>query len=66
MRKTWLYKRKKIPGWWVGWYEAGKRRAKAFPNKVLAEHFSQIKYQQLNSDVFTSVVTVTWETCKGR
>lgn len=62
MRKTWKYKRKKIPGWWVGWYEGGKRKSKAFPNKALAEHFAQIKYQQINSDVFTSVVSVTWET----
>ncbi|MBN2330314.1 MAG: tyrosine-type recombinase/integrase [Candidatus Aenigmarchaeota archaeon] len=62
MRKTWTYKRKNIPGWWVGWYEGGKRKSKAFPNKALAEHFAQIKYQQVNSDVFTSVVSVTWDT----
>lgn len=62
MRKTWLYKRKKVPGWWVGWYEGGKRKSKAFPNKALADHFAQIKYQQLNSDVFTSIVSVTWQT----
>ena len=62
MRKTWTYKREKIPGWWVGWYEGGKRKSKAFPNKTLADHFAQIKYQQINSDVFTSVVSVTWET----
>jgi len=62
MRKTWTYKRKNIPGWWVGWYEGGKRKSKSFPNKALAKHFAQIKYQQINSDVFTSVVSVTWET----
>jgi len=30
------------------------------PNKALAEHFRQIKYTQLNSDVFTGTVTVDW------
>jgi len=56
MRKPWVYKRKNIKGWWVGWYEGTKRKAKAFPNKGLAEHFCHIKYTQLNSDVFTSIV----------
>lgn len=61
MRKPWVYKRKKIKGWWVGWYESGKRKAKAFPNKDLAEHFRQMKYAQLNSDVYTSKVNVDWQ-----
>jgi integrase len=56
MRKPWVYKRKNIRGWWVGWYEGGKRKSKALPSKALAEHFRHIKYTQLNSDVFTSVV----------
>jgi integrase len=60
MRKPWVYKRKHIKGWWVGWYEGGKRKAKALPSKALAEHFRHIKYTQLNSDVFTSVVDVNW------
>jgi integrase len=64
MKKTWVYARKNIPGWWVGWYEAGSRRGKAFPNKALAEHFRQIKYQQLNSDVFTATISVDWATLK--
>jgi integrase len=61
MRKPWVYKRKNIKGWWIGWYENGKRRAKAFPTKGLAEHFRYIKYTQLNSDVFTSVVDFDWD-----
>jgi integrase len=61
MRKPWVYKRKNIKGWWIGWYESGKRKAKAFPNKNLAEHFRHIKYTQLNSDVFTSVVDFDWD-----
>ena len=61
MRKPWIYKRKNIKGWWVGWYEGGKRRAKALPSKALAEHSCHIKYTQLNSDVFTSVVDFDWQ-----
>jgi integrase len=60
MIKVWIYKRKRIKGWWVGWYEGGKRKAKALPTKALAEHYRQIKYTQLNSDVFTGTVTVDW------
>jgi len=61
MRKVWVYKRKGIRGWWVGWYESGKRKAKTLPTKALAEHYRQIKYTQLNSDVFTGTVTVDWQ-----
>ena len=60
MRTVWIYKRKSIKGWWVGWYESGKRKAKGLPSKALAEHYRQIKYAQLNSDVFTGTVTVDW------
>jgi len=45
----------------VGWYESGKRRAKALPSKELAEHYKQVKYTQLNSDVFTGMVVVDWQ-----
>ena len=31
MRKVWINKRKGVKGWWVGWYESGKRKTKAFP-----------------------------------
>jgi integrase len=60
MKKVWIYKRKNIKGWWVGWYESDRRKAKALPSKDLAEHFKQVKYTQLNSDVFTGVVTADW------
>jgi integrase len=60
MKKVWLYNRKGINGWWVGWYESGKRKAKALPSKELAEHYRQIKYTQLNSEVFTGTVTAEW------
>jgi integrase len=60
MRKVWVYKRKNTKGWWCGWYESGKRKAKALPSKALAEHYRHIKYTQLNSDVFTGNVTVDW------
>jgi hypothetical protein len=61
MRKVWIYKRKNINGWWVGWYESGKRKTKALPSKALAEHFCQIKYTQLNSDVFIGTINIDWE-----
>lgn len=60
MRKPWVYKRKHIKGYWVGWYEGGRGKAKAFPTRSLAKHFRHIKYTQLNSDVFTSVVDFDW------
>ena len=61
MKKVWIYKRNNTNGWWVGWYESGKRKAKALPSKELAEHFKYIKYTQLNSDVFTGVVAADWQ-----
>jgi integrase len=61
MRKPWIYKRTGITGWWCGWYEGGKRKAKALPSKTLAEHFRNMKYAQLNSDVFTGVVDFGWD-----
>lgn len=60
MKKPWVYKRRHIKGWWCGWYEGGKRKAKALPTKSLAEHFRHIKYTQLNADVFTSIVDSDW------
>ena len=48
-------------GWWVGWYESGNRKAKALPSKELAEHYKQIKYTQLNSDVFTGMMAADWQ-----
>ncbi len=61
MKKVWVYRRKGVRGWWVGWYESGKRKAKALPSKKLAEHYCQLKYSQLNSDVFTGIVTINWK-----
>jgi integrase len=60
MKKVWVYKRKDINGWWVGWYESSKRKAKALPSKELAEHYKHLKYTQLNSDVFTGQVLADW------
>jgi len=60
MKKVWIYKRENVNSWWVGWYESGKRKAKALPSKELAEHYKQIKYTQLNSDVFTGMVAADW------
>ena len=60
MRKPWVYRRKNVKGWWTGWYEGDKRKAKAFPTKALAEHFRHMKYTQLDSGVFTSIVDFDW------
>jgi hypothetical protein len=49
MKKPRIYKRKNVKGWWCGWYENGKRKAKALPAKA-----------QLNADVFTSVIGFNW------
>ena len=38
-----------------------KRKAKALPSKKLAEHYCQLKYSQLNSDVFTGIVAIGWQ-----
>ena len=68
MRKVWVYKRKDVKGWWCGWYEGGRRKAKALPSKELAEHFKQIKYTQLNSDVFIRTLILScvmlWNNCQ--
>ena len=61
MKRVWVYKRQGIKGWWVGWYESGKRKAKALPTRKLAEHYCQLKYSQLNSDVFTGIVPIAWK-----
>ena len=65
MKEIWVYKRVGIKGWWVGWYESSKRKAKALPSKELADHFKQIKYTQLNSDVFTGQVLADWSQMIG-
>lgn len=61
MRKVWVYKRNNIKGWWCGWHEDGRRKSKALPSKELAEHYKQIKYAQINSDVFTGIVVADWQ-----
>jgi len=61
MKKVWVYKRTGIKGWWAGWYESGKRKAKALPSRKLAKHYCQLKYSQLNSDVFTGIVSIAWK-----
>ena len=61
MKKVWIYKRAGIKGCWVGWYESGKRKAKALPTRNLAEHYCQLKCSRLNSDVFTGIVPIGWK-----
>lgn len=47
-------------GWFVYWQEAGRRYAKALPDKPTAQHYRDMKYAQLNSDVFTGTVNAPW------
>ncbi len=61
MRKVWISLRKDRPGHWVYWREGGKQKKKALPTQELAEHYSKIKYQQLNSDVFTGTIPMPWD-----
>lgn len=61
MRKVWTYKRSGRKGVTVAWYEGGRQRSKALPTKALASHFTKIKYQQLNSDVFLASIGVAWD-----
>jgi len=65
MRKVWVYKPKNRKGYFVGWYQAGKRRSKALPTKALAEHYKAMKYVQLNSDVFGDGADVGWNELKS-
>ena len=65
MKKAWIYRRRNVKGWRCGWYENGKRKAKALPTKALAEHFCYMKYTQLNSDVFTGAVDCAWSQMTG-
>jgi len=44
MKNVWVYKRRGVKSWWVGWYESGKREAKALPTRKLAENYCQLKY----------------------
>ncbi|MCE5327169.1 MAG: site-specific integrase [Planctomycetaceae bacterium] len=60
MKKPWVYRRKGVKGWWVGWYEAGKRKAKACPNKAVADHVCRLKYTQINSDVYAGTINAEW------
>jgi len=58
------FKLKNKPGWWLRWTcpVVGKRIAKAFHTKALADHYRSILYTQLNSDVFVGTVNVPIDT----
>lgn len=62
MRKPWITKRKKPNGpgyyYFVTYYDAGKQKSKSLPNKALAEHYKQILYHRLNTDVFISAIDI--------
>ncbi len=64
LKKVWTYRRKGRAGVYVGWYELGRRCAKSLPTKELADHFSKVKYQQLNSGVFTGLLDISFDRLK--
>lgn len=60
-KRAWTYQRKGIPGWWAGWYEAGRRKAKGgFPNRALADRYAETKRKQINAGVSTEIIAVDW------
>lgn len=60
MRKiTVPFKRDDRKGWWVRWYENGKPKHKCLDTKQQAEHFRNLKYMEINSDVFQAI-PITW------
>jgi len=60
MKRIRIYKRPDRPGWHVSWREDGKEHKRSFPNKKLADHYAQVKYAELNSGVFRSVIDMAW------
>ena len=64
LEKNWIYNRKDRTDYYVAWYENGKQCTKVLPTKALAKHYAQIKYQQLNSDVFLSSINMLWGEAK--
>jgi integrase len=65
MQKVWIYQRKNVPGWWVGWYSNGKRKAKAFPNKARAVRHARSLENQLNAGLYHEVTKVAWDSIVG-
>lgn len=61
MKKVWIYRRKGRKGYSVLWRENGRQLSKTLPTKALAEHYKQIKYAAINSDVFVGTAEVVWD-----
>lgn len=60
-----VYKRTdKAWGWWLRWTDpvTHKRMTKSFHTKGYADHFRQMLYYQLNSDIFTGTINVSLQT----
>lgn len=49
------FQRKDRAGWWVRWFENGQKKHKSCSTKKEADHFRQLQYMRLNSDVYSSV-----------
>jgi hypothetical protein len=45
MKKVWLYKRKAVKGWWVGWYESGKLKTRLWGHAKMDRDKKTLKYK---------------------
>ena len=54
------FKKPNSKAWWLRWTDpvTKKRPAKSFPTKKLADHFRNILYYRLNTDVFIGVINI--------
>lgn len=55
MKKVRKYKRKDRAGYWIEWRENGRRKCKQVNTKTEQNHFANLIYRQINSDVYTSI-----------
>jgi len=61
MQKAWIYQRKNRPGYWVGWYVNGRRKAKILPNKSVAKRFARRLEHELNEGIYFEPIPTPWD-----
>ena len=59
-RSAWVFQRKDRPGWWVGWYHAGKLRKEKFPTKTKAERRARELEGRMNAGLYFEPAEVSW------
>jgi len=60
-RSAWVFQRKERPGWWVGWYHAGKLRKEKFSTKNKAEQRARELEGQMNAGLYFEPADVSWD-----